>query len=167
MALRVFGWRVLLHQDGEQLVRYVLIHHAMGIFAEGVGTTDMAAALAAKEHADRRVAALRAGTPAPATRKPGMCCPMRVKIALAPTVLTEEQCGVADVAMTDFMRFDLDMKRPDGSPCPVLQVKFCPWCGASLPITGTFRVVTYHDPQADEGEEWKGEGEEDDCDPEA
>jgi len=51
----------------------------------------------------------------------------RKKVGLAPIVFTEEHCGVPDSALADVLVWDV--KGPGG--VPILQFRFCPWCGAS------------------------------------
>lgn len=55
-------------------------------------------------------------------------------------VLQEQQCGVPDSELADFMRFDL--QTPDGKP--VLAFRFCPWCGAPRDPAAEVRIVDVH-----------------------
>ncbi len=52
-------------------------------------------------------------------------------------VLPEEQCGVPDSELADFMRFDL--QTPDGKP--VLAFRYCPWCGTVRSAEAEVRIV--------------------------
>lgn len=68
--------------------------------------------------------------PADLAPAPNLCaketpCLMRRKIALVPSVLPADLCGVSDVVLSDFMHFD--KVTPTGKK--VLSFKFCPWCG--------------------------------------
>ena len=75
------------------------------------------------------------GTP---STPPSTCCSMRRKVVVGILgVLPEEQCGVSDTELADFMRFDLNT--PDNKP--VLAFRFCPWCGAARAPDGEVRIV--------------------------
>jgi hypothetical protein len=52
-------------------------------------------------------------------------------------VLPEQQCGVSDTELADFMRFDL--QTPDNKP--VLAFRYCPWCGAARTPDSEVRIV--------------------------
>jgi hypothetical protein len=69
---------------------------------------------------------------------PRTCCPMRRKVVVGILgVLPEQQCGVGDAELADFLRFDL--QTPDGKP--VLAFRYCPWCGAARGPDTEFRIV--------------------------
>lgn len=88
------------------------------------------------------------------------CCLMRRKttVFLGP-VIPEEVCGVSDLILADFMRFDMDaVVCPDGKKRPILGFKFCPWCGKPfVPGKSETRTTAFGAaPEEDEsGEGWK------------
>ena len=54
------------------------------------------------------------------------CCQMRRKVVVGIlAVVPEETCGISDIDMGPFIRFDI--KSPTGSP--VIAFLYCPWCG--------------------------------------
>jgi len=88
------------------------------------------------------------------------CCLARRKLVVGIlAVLPEEQCGVSDFEITEFMRFDL--KTPAGTP--VISFRYCPWCGVERTL-GTETRLTEHvadveevEEDADSGESWRGD----------
>ena len=97
------------------------------------------------------------GVPQPAT-----CCPMRQKMVvfLGP-YLSEQECGIPDSILADFMRFDLTAPPgPDGRSRMVIGFKFCPWCSKRFDQTSETRISDVARPAPDEksGEGWKGGG---------
>ena len=90
----------------------------------------------------------------PAGPGPGStCCLMRRKVVVGILgVLPEEQCGVPDSELADFMRFDL--QTPDGKP--VLAFRYCPWCGAARGPEAELRIV---DLSLESGDASDGSGE--------
>ena len=75
----------------------------------------------------------------PAEPGPGTtCCAMRRKVVVGILgVLPEQQCGVPDSELADFMRFDL--QTPDNKP--VLAFRYCPWCGVPRSPDAEVRIV--------------------------
>ena len=66
------------------------------------------------------------------------CCLMRRKVVVAPVqVLPEAACGVPDSEMADYLRHG--ESSPTGKP--ILEVKFCPWCGAPRDQNGETRIT--------------------------
>lgn len=79
-------------------------------------------------------------------KQPSTCCPMRRKVVVGIIgVLPEEQSGVADSELADYLRFDL--QGPDGKP--VLAFRFCPWCGAARAPDAETRIVDVRFAQAE------------------
>jgi hypothetical protein len=90
---------------------------------------------------------------------PRTCCPMRRKVVVGILgVLPEQQCGVGDAELADFLRFDL--QTPDGKP--VLAFRYCPWCGAARGPDTEFRIVDVGFVGNEEGE---GDDDEDGFEP--
>lgn len=90
-------------------------------------------------------------------QEPKTCCQMRRKVIVAVVgCLPEDQCGVPDSVLADFMRFDLSV--PSGKP--VISFKFCPWCSKERTYDTEARItdVNFKDPEDDDGEEWKRGG---------
>lgn len=82
-------------------------------------------------------------------------CQMRKKVAIGVVaVIPEEICGIPDSELSDFVNFDL------GGPgsSPVLQIKFCPWCGKLAPKPERITQVDFEQPEEDD--EWRGASEE-------
>jgi len=80
------------------------------------------------------------------------CCGMRRKVVVGILgILDEEQCGVGDSEMADFMRFDL--ATPSGKP--ILAFRYCPWCGAERRHDDEMRIVELGGP--DEGDDDEGD----------
>lgn len=68
------------------------------------------------------------------------CCLARQKIVVGILkVLDKEDCGVDDLDIAEFVRFDL--KSPLGTP--VISFRYCPWCGTPR-VIGTETRVTEH-----------------------
>jgi len=64
------------------------------------------------------------------------CCEMRRKVIVGIlAVMNEEECGISDTHLADFMLFDV--QSPSGKP--VLGFKYCPWCGKQR--TGESRIT--------------------------
>lgn len=70
-------------------------------------------------------------------------------------VLSEEESGVPDSELVDFMIFE--QKSPNGRP--ILAVKFCPWCGQKKADNGTLRVSEFEIQDSETDEDWRGESE--------
>jgi len=88
------------------------------------------------------------------------CCLARRKIVVGILqVLPEEQCGVSELEVLEFMRFDL--RTPAGTP--VVSFRYCPWCGTERTLDTEFRVTEHvgnieevdEDDEDDEDEPWK------------
>jgi hypothetical protein len=71
-------------------------------------------------------------------------------------VLPEEQSGVPDSELADYMRFDL--QTPDGKP--VLAFRFCPWCGAARTPDAEVRIVDVRLDKPGEEPDFDGPGDE-------
>lgn len=74
------------------------------------------------------------------------CCELRRKIHVGVLrVLDESECGVADAAMADVVRWDIVV--PSGKP--VIGFRFCPWCGheRTLEDEVTMTDVTVDEPE--------------------
>jgi hypothetical protein len=90
---------------------------------------------------------------------PKTCCDMRRKmvIFLGP-YLSEQECGVPDSMLADFMRFDLTAPPlPNGKSRAVIGFKFCCWCGKRFEQASEVRISDVAPPPDEEsGEAWKG-----------
>jgi hypothetical protein len=68
------------------------------------------------------------------------CCLARRKLVVGIlAVLPEEECGVSNTEIAEFIRFDL--KTPKGTP--VISFRYCPWCGTERAL-GTETRITEH-----------------------
>ncbi len=60
-----------------------------------------------------------------------ICCPMRAHYLIG---IVAEAAGPAPVEAVDFIRWDV------ASPKPIIQIKFCPFCGTTLSDRDRLRV---------------------------
>ena len=79
--------------------------------------------------------------------KTEICCQMRRKVVVAIIhVRSEEECGIADLDMGGFINWDL--KVPSGKP--VVQIRYCPWCGELVPPTSVERITDIQSPEKED-----------------
>ena len=82
------------------------------------------------------------------------CCQTRNKVIVGIfDVLSQEDCGIYDQELADFMLFDVTT--PEGKP--VIMFKYCPWCGTEIDMKNMKLNITDVKEEQDEGESWKSD----------
>jgi hypothetical protein len=84
------------------------------------------------------------------------CCPARRKFVVGIlATLPEEQCGVPDTEVAEFIRFDLMAP----GETPVISFRYCPWCGTERTLGSETRITMHVADQEleDENDEWSSD----------